>query len=155
MSRWLSTFWIRPWSWMKTHSMICHWRSSPDFLPEMQLFVASGILLNLDPHLNPQGQYAHLFSSTVRKVESDMRMEIRAIKTEMTDEDEFYKRLSVHEPELLRCFTNCLQGGQEAEVLATLHWLFRGSDMSQHSSVKSVMHLTSLFLRSAERAGGT
>lgn len=44
-----------------------------------------------------------------------MGMEIRAIKTEVRD-----KRLREHETEFIRCWTDCLQGEQEEEVLVAL-----------------------------------
>lgn len=48
LSRWPSTFWIKPWLWMKTRSTTSRWRLSPGFLPDIQLLVASTSLLNLN-----------------------------------------------------------------------------------------------------------
>lgn len=86
-------------------------------------------------------------------------METRVIKTEVREEEarEFYKRLREHETELL---TECLQGEEAEKVLAGLHESFEEmtclSVRAHHSSVESVMHLTSLpktSLRVQERLG--
>lgn len=97
--RWPSTSWIRLWSWMKTLSMISHWRLSPGFLPELQLFAASGNLPNLDPP-PPQGNtpmqtHQSRGNQRVSRVRSEMSLE----SSLRTVERAFKKRPRQHEKE--------------------------------------------------------